>query len=76
MVSSAASCGVDVAEGSVHSTTATECRVKVEMRDCWQPLAWLALASLLAGPGLASDFAIKILGDLSDGDGYYRLDYR
>ena len=46
------------------------------MRDCWQPLAWLALASLLAGPGLASDFAIKILGDLSDGDGYYRLDYR
>ena len=46
------------------------------MRDCWQPLAWLALASLLAGRGLASDFAIKILGDLSDGDGYYRLDYR
>ena len=46
------------------------------MRDCWRPLAWLALASLLTGPGLASDFAIKILGALSDGDGYYRLDYR
>lgn len=27
-------------------------------------------------PVLTSDFAIKILGDLSDGDGYYRLDYR
>ena len=30
----------------------------------------------LVTPGMTSDFAIKILGDLSDGDGYYRLDYR
>ena len=39
---------------------------------------WFTLLGRL-GLILNSDFAItfaKILGDLSDGDGYYRLDYR
>ena len=39
------------------------------------PVLLTCLTCLLA-PVLNSDFAIKILGDLSDGDGYYRLDYR
>ena len=41
-------------------------------------LFWFTLLGRL-GLILNSDFAItfaKILGDLSDGDGYYRLDYR
>ena len=39
-------------------------------------LTLVTCLTCLLAPVLNSDFAIKILGDLSDGDGYYRLDYR
>ena len=45
------------------------------MRGVHVVVTLVTLATLVT-PGMTSDFAIKILGDLSDGDGYYRLDYR